>query len=727
MAKLRPVSLVVHGHFYQPPRENPWTDEVPREPGAAPFHDWNARIHAECYRANAYARIFHGVNKIKALVNNYDRLTFDFGPTLARWIERHDGHAAGRIREGDAGQGQRLGKGGGMAQVWGHPITPLLSPRDCRTQIAWGLQDFRNRFGRDSEGIWLPETAANTSTLEALIDAGIRFTILAPEQIAEVRRPGKEWLPVNSSTVETHRLYRWLHPDGSGRFLTLAIFDGPVSRNLAFGAASRDAESFLAAVHQSAERANGDGRRLVLAASDGELYGHHKKFADLTLAYATQVAAAAAGIEVTNLAAFVERHPPTWEARLQPGPNGEGTAWSCSHGVGRWRRHCGCAMDANRGWSQAWRGPLRDALDLLRDRAAHFFSEMGEPLFADPWQARDAYGAVVDAPPEERLHHLQAMGRGPLKHNQAHAAQRALGLMEMQRSLLLMYASCGWYFDDIAGLESVIDLRRAAHAIDVWRDLGGRPPENEFLDVLANGKSNQAALGTGADVFRRACRARVTATRAVAAAAFVELLSHPRTPRQMQVPGYEIAIVPDGHAGGESGLAGQATVVHRRTGATTQLGFSARHDGQAGFECQIGDERLTLADIDEETAHTLRLGILSRLAEQATTTVACCTLLDVADLLSPRSDEQAASLASLFATALIKFLETLQPGATDAATWEVVSLLVERAGLRTGDEHARRAQEAVWEHLSSFQASRRRPPKALRALAERLGFDLSER
>ena len=723
MAKTRPVALVVHGHFYQPPRENPWTDQVPREPGAAPFHDWNARIHAECYRANAYARIFQGGDKIKSLVNNYDILTFDFGPTLARWLEPHDPHAARRIREGDATQRQRLGQGGGLAQVWAHPIAPLLSPRDRQTQIAWGLHDFRRRFGRDAEGIWLPETAVDAPTLEALIDAQVRFTILAPEQIAAVRKPGKEWVSVNANTLDTGRLYRWPHPDGSGRSIALAIFDGPVSRDLAFGTATRDAGTFLAAVRKAAERSSAEGRRLVLAATDGELYGHHKKFADLTLAYATQVGAASAEIEVTNLATFLQQQPPTWEAQLHTGPDGEGTAWSCSHGVGRWRRDCGCAMDVSRGWNQAWRSPLREAFDRLRDRAARFFADAGHELFADPWQARNGYGEMVDAPPEERMRHLQSIGRGPLKHGQTHAMQRALGLMEMQRSLLLMYASCAWFFDDIAGLESMIGLRRAAHAMDVWRSLGGRPPESALLDILARAKSNELALGSGADVYRRACQARVTPARAVARAAFAALASSPSTLHE--VPGFDIAIVPDPSGPDERALAGQATVVHRRTGETTALAFSARYDGKVGFACQIGEQRLALADLDPDGALALRTGTLARLAEQATTTAGCQALLDTADLVGPLSADEVASLARLFAVALIKFLETVPPGATDAAAWEAALRLAARAALRPDGEQAPRAQEVVWEHLSFFRASRRRPPKALRALAEQLGFDMS--
>jgi alpha-amylase/alpha-mannosidase (GH57 family) len=722
MAKPRPVALVVHGHFYQPPRENPWTDEVPREPGAAPFHDWNARIHAECYRANAYARIFFSADKIKTLVNNYDRLTFDFGPTLARWLERHDPRAARRIRQGDATQCQRLGQGGGLAQVWAHPITPLLSPRDRQTQIAWGLHDFRRRFGRAAEGIWLPETAVDTPTLEALIDAQVRFTILAPEQVAAVRRPGKDWVAVNPTTVDTGRLYRFMHPDGSGRSIALAIFDGPVSRDLAFGSASRDAGTFLAAVRKAADRSSVEGHRLVLAATDGELYGHHKKFADLTLAWATQVAAASAGIEVTNLATFLQRRPPTWEARLHPGPGGEGTAWSCSHGVGRWRRDCGCAMDASRGWNQAWRGPLREAFDCLRDRAAGFFAEAADDLFANPWQARDAYGEIVDAAPEHRLLHLQSLGRGPLARGQSSAAQRALGLMEMQRSLLLMYASCGWFFDDIAGVESVIVLRRAAHAMDCWRALGGRPPESAFLDILAQAKSNHPTLGTGADVFRRACQARVTPARAVARAAFAALVG-PAAPRE--VPGFDIAIVPQPSVLAKPTLSGHATVVHRRTGETVRLAFSAQHDGRAGFKCKVGNERLTLADLDPDAALAVRVAALSGLAEQATTTAGAQALLDVADLVDPLPDDEAASLGRLFAIALTKLLENSQPGSTDNAVWEVALLLVQRAALQPDGESAHRAQEALWEHLATFRASRRRPPKALRALAERLGFDMA--
>jgi hypothetical protein len=295
--------------------------------------------------------------------------------------------------------------------------------------------------------------------------------------------------------------------------------------------------------------------------------------------------------------------------------------------------------------------------------------------------------------------------------------------MEMQRSLLLMYASCGWFFDDIAGVESVIVLRRAAHAMDCCRALGSRPPERAFLDILAQAKSKQPTLGTGADVFRRACQTRVTPARAVARAAFAALVSGPAAPRE--VPGFDIAIVPPPSVLAKPTLSGQATVVHRRTGETVRLAFSAQHDGRAGFKCKVGNERLTLADLDPDAALAVRVAALPGLAEQATTTAGAQALLDTADLVDPLPDDEAASLGRLFAIALTKLLENSQPGSTDEAAWEVALLLVQRAALQPDGESAHRAQEALWEHLATFRASRRRPPKALRTLAERLGFDMT--
>jgi alpha-amylase/alpha-mannosidase (GH57 family) len=719
MKKRLPIALVVHGHFYQPPRENPWTDEVPREPSAAPFANWNARIHAECYRANAYARIYAAKNHVASIVNNYASLSFNLGPTLARWIARHDAHVIRRMREGDGAQRERLSAGGAMAQVWGHAIAPLLSPRDLRTQILWGLLDFRRRFGRDAAGMWLPETAANPASLAALIDAGVEYTILAPEQVEAVRPPEGEWQAVTADTVDTGRAYRFPHPDDSGRSIAIGVFDGPLSRDLAFGTATRDAASFLAAMRRSAERSKVDGKPLVLAASDGELYGHHKKFADLTLAYAATVSAPAEDIEVTNLAAFLAASPPTWELRLRPGPNGEGTAWSCSHGLGRWLRDCGCRMNNVKGGSQAWRAPLRHALDLLRDRSQSFFEDIASDLFADPWQARDAYGLVAEEDPEARKRKLRSLGRPNLRRDRGEASARALLSMEMQRSLLLMYASCAWFFDDIGGPEAAIALRRAAHAMDLWSALGGKPPTKAFRDVLASARSNDRRLGSGADAFARACRDRMTPERVTARSAFSCLAS--MASGVDQTPGFLVTTDCPAAQAAPRSLRGQATVTDRRNGTSTILDFSASHDGRATFQFRAGNTRLGLDDLDDEAAQALRLGALVRMAPDCAGASGCKALLAVADRLTTCTASERAALAGLLARALATFLEArLAKNAVPQSDWRLALALANRAGSMQATDDWRRVQEIVWEHLASLRRRGKSVPKTLRALAERL-------
>ena len=723
MKKRLPIALVVHGHFYQPPRENPWTDHVAREPSAAPFPNWNARIHAECYRANAYARIYGPKQRIASIVNNYAKMSVDLGPTLARWLERHDPQVMRRIAAGDLAQQTLLGAGGAMAQVWDTPSRRYFPRTTCARRFAGDLQDFRRRFGHDSAGIWLPETAANEPTLAALIDAGVRFTILAPEQIEAVRPTDGAWQEVTTDSVDTGRLYRWPHPDGSGRSIALAIFDGPLSRDLAFGTATRDATSFLEAMRRSAERSKVEGKRLVLAASDGELYGHHKKFADLTLAYAVTVAAPVEDIEVTNLGAFMTAAPPAWEARLRPGPNGEGTAWSCAHGLGRWQRDCGCRMQEVKGSSQAWRTPLRQALDLLRDRSVAFFEDAAGELFADPWQARDVYGEVADQDPEARKKFLRALGRPGLRRDRGATSTRALLLMEMQRSLLLMYASCAWFFDDIAGPETAIVLRRAAHAMELWKNLGGRPPTKDVVDILAEGRSNQVSLGTGADAFARASADRVSPERAVARAAFSRLANMGTASGEADVPGFDVNLSHPTARTQRHGVKGKAAITNRRTGETAVLAFSATHDGKAAFDCRVRNQHLGLDDLDDEAAQALRFGALVRMASDATTADGCRALLVVAEKLGTCSANEHTALAGLFTRALAVFLEQRRDYAQ--ADWQLALDLAERAGPVQSTDDWRRVEEIVWEHLESPRASRKTPPKSLRVLAERL--DLIER
>jgi alpha-amylase/alpha-mannosidase (GH57 family) len=717
-----PVALVIHAHFYQPPRDNPWTDEVPTEPSAAPFHDWNARIHAECYRANAYARIYGADDRIRAMVNNYARLSFNFGPTLTRWIARHDPRTLARVRAGDGEQQRRLGAGGAMAQVWGHPIVPLLSPNDRRTQIRWGLDDFRRRFGRDAEGIWLPETAADPASLEALIDAGVRLTIVAPEQIAAVRPPGAAWKTVDRDSVDTGRLYRWVSGRGGGRSIVLAVFDGPMSRELAFGNAARDAATLLEKARASAARSSAGARTLVLAASDGELYGHHKKFADLTLAYATAVEAEAQGFEVTNLAAFAAQEPPTWEAELAKGPHGEGTAWSCGHGIGRWRRHCGCAMRSpdESGWSQAWRTPLRDGLDLLRDRAAAFFEDAASDLFVDPWGARDAYGAVIDDPVDERARLLRTWGRAALAGGDAAALRRAHHLMEMQRSALLMYASCGWFFDDVAGLESALVLRQAAHVVDLWRQLGGTPPLAPFLDVLAQAKSNEPGLGNGADVFRRAAAQVVTPATAVVQATFGALLASGGAGANAGPSGFDIEALGGDGGTGPRRIGGQARVRHRRSGEETTVEWSASYDGATHLEAVVDGRRVRLEDLDETIARPLRIAAIIRLGAAPPTLDTCRAALALAAPLGKLAPAETAAVQDLFARLLIGLLDGYEPARVDLAVLSAAAELVERTDLGARNAHEHLAEDLIWDAMAYFRDRKKSPPRALRLLAERM-------
>jgi hypothetical protein len=708
-----PISLVVHGHFYQPPRENPWTDEMSREPSAAPFHDWNARIHAESYRANAFARIHDGAGHIAAIVNNYARLSFNFGPTLARWVERSDPQVQTRLRAADDDQRARLGRGGAMAMAYAHPIVPLLTPADRRTQLLWGLSDFERRFGRAADGLWLPETGVSPATLETLIELGVTFTILAPEQIAAVRGPGAAaFTKVDRDSVDTGRVYFWSHRDGSGRRIAIGVFDGPLSRAVAFGEESGSAAALLKSVEASAERSSATGApRLVLCASDGELWGHHKKFADLTLAYATYAEAARLGIEVTNLAAYLESHPPIWELELVPGPGDEGTAWSCAHGLGRWQRDCGCNFNTAQGWNQKWRGPLRHALDLVRDAAATFYEDAASELLVDPWGARDAYGEVVDASVEERDAALAVYSTPALRAGGVSGRDRARLLLELQRATLLMYASCGWFFDDIAGLEGALVIRMAAHALDLLGQAGGKPPTRDVLEALAEGRSNRVEEGTGADVFARVTSDRVTPARAMGRAALGVLV----TGAAPEAPGYDVEIETSLHEGAR--LAGRARVRNRRTGRRDEADVVARAGRRATFEVVVGAERMTLAELGDDARSAIVMEALPALVAEARD-------LDVARLIRvaardvpPDRDTPSGVARRALLTRVVAGL--FEPGAgplSDEAA-HIASDLVEAADLPPSGPDRRELEELVWARLAEGA-----PSVALRGLAAKLGF-----
>ncbi|HJT67087.1 MAG TPA: DUF3536 domain-containing protein [Pyrinomonadaceae bacterium] len=474
-------ALIVHGHFYQPPRENPWTGEVEAEPSAAPYHDWNERIHDECYAPNAAA-------------NNYARINFNFGPTLLSWLERHHRDTYQHILAADRESvAQRGGHGNAIAQAYGHAILPLCNERDRLTQVVWGVADFRFRFGREPEALWLPETAANDATLALLIEQGLRYVILAPDQAKRVLVDA-EWRAVSGGKIDTTRPYRFEHPTDPTRSIAVCFYDGPLARAIAFEKALTSSRDLVERFVHAAQ--HGD---LVNVATDGETYGHHFKFGDLALAYALGVEAKKAGFWVTNYGEYLDQYPPEFAVQIDNGLAGEGSSWSCVHGVGRWTRDCGCHTGGEAGWNQAWRDPLRVALNFLRDEAAAKFESSGSELLRNPWAARNDYIDVLLN--ESALEEFLARN----SHGSLNEAERGrvFQLLEMQRSALLMFTSCGWFFSDLAGIETVQVLRYAARVIDLQTQLGFEPPRKQFLELLAEAKSNRPEKGNGADIFAR--------------------------------------------------------------------------------------------------------------------------------------------------------------------------------------------------------------------------------
>jgi hypothetical protein len=544
------TALVIHGHFYQPPRENPWTEAVPVEVSAEPFHDWNERITAECYRPNGWARVLDEAGRVVAVVNNYEHLSFNVGPTLMSWLADHAPAVLARMTAADATGG------GALAQAYSHLILPLADERDTRTQVRWGLAEFEHRFGRRAAGIWLPETAVDDRVLAVLAEEGVEFTVLAPWQASAVRPIGStSWTPVEGSAIDTRRSYRWTHPDGE-RGVTLVFYDGALSHDVAFGS-TLSSEAIVERALASA----GDSGGLVCVATDGETFGHHHKFVERGIAYALTVEADRRGVTTTNLNAWVREHPPAHEVRVSP------SSWSCMHGIERWRADCGCHTGGDPAWNQRWRAPLREALDGLRDAAVEVFERRGAKVFADPWTARDAYIDVV-------------LGRQSIDDFIAgHATGdevEALTLLEAQRHAMLMYTSCGWFFNDLAGLETVQVLRYAARLVDLLAELGETGAADPFLAMLDRAESNDPAEGTGRQVWERhVVPHRVDAGRVVAHLALVELLESKPVPAT--VAGYDVLLEDHTHLdrGGLSLCAGRLVLSHRRTRRRSEHVYAA--------------------------------------------------------------------------------------------------------------------------------------------------------
>jgi alpha-amylase/alpha-mannosidase (GH57 family) len=579
------TALVIHGHFYQPPRENPWTELIEREPGAAPFHDWNERIHAECYRPNAFSRINDTHGRVERIVNNFANLSFNFGPTLLNWLERFRPETYTRVVEADRESARRHnGHGNAIAQGYNHAILPLCNERDRRTQIRWGLADFRRRFEREAESLWLPETACDNATLEALIEEGLRFVILSPFQAESVRPVGSaEWHNVSDGSVNTTAPYRFLHSDGSGRSIAVFFYDGQLARRIAFKGLLASSQELLGACARAARH----GAQIINVATDGESYGHHFRFGDRCIAYALEVEAARHGLRVTNYGEFLDEHEPANEVRLKRGTDGEGTAWSCAHGLGRWTRDCGCNASAPEGWNQRWRAPLRAAFDLLRDSLAQSFEEAGGELLRDPWAARDEYVEMIGpgaAPREELL--LRHAARSLSADEQV----RALTLLEAQRAGMTMYTSCGWFFNDISGIETLQTLRYAGRVVEMLETLSLASPVDEFLEILSEAQSNLPDKPNGADIFLRTTgQSRVTPQRVAAHVAVCNLIEPEEHAEECESAGYiyrKLDFRKQRH-GRVTLETVRLALEEATTGRRHEFALAAMHFGEIDFYCAL--------------------------------------------------------------------------------------------------------------------------------------------
>jgi len=477
--------ICIHGHWYQPPRENPFTGVVDDQPSAAPYANWNERITAECYEPNSEAKILAEDGSVRRTLNNYCYVSSDWGPTLLDWLDDHHPDLYQRIIDADLASRERFGgHGTAMAQAYNHTILPLSNRRDKRTQILWGIADFESRFGRSPEGMWLPETAVDLESLELMADTGVGFTVLSPYQAAWVL-DGSEWIDVVGGSIDTRVPYT-VQLFG-GRSISVFFYDGPLSQEIAFNGVLDDGAILAKRLVQGLGEPSAD-TRLVNVATDGETYGHHHRFGEMALARAIEEIESDPDITLTTYAQFLASSPPTRIVRII-----EATSWSCAHGVDRWRSDCGCDTGRHPEWNQEWRSHLREAMDLLRDAVAEEFDVRGGTLLIDPWLARDEYVEVLLGGSTERfLDRHMAPGAGESR-------PTALALLEAQRHAMLMYTSCGWFFDDLAGLEGVFVLRHAGKLIQLTRDVSGLDLEAPFLEVLERAESNRG--GTGRDVY----------------------------------------------------------------------------------------------------------------------------------------------------------------------------------------------------------------------------------
>ena len=589
-----PHYICIHGHFYQPPRENPWLEVVEIQESASPWHDWNARISAECYSRNAASRILNTKGDIIKICNNYSRMSFNMGPTLLTWMEEHDPLCYEAILEADKQSMKRFsGHGSAMAQVYNHIIMPLANRRDKETQVKWGISDFEKRFNRMPEGMWLAECAVDTETLEVLAENGILFTVLSPWQAKSVRPIGwgnKEWQDVTGAKINTCCPYQCNLP--SGRSIALFFYDGALSQKIAFNGLLNDGGNFA----QELLNANVSHGQPVLShvATDGESYGHHHHHGDMALAYCLDRLDNSVEAQLTVYGEYLDFYPPESEVQII-----ENSSWSCAHGVERWRSDCSCG-DGTPGYHHKWRKPLRDAMNYLRDEIAKLYESTD--VFADCWNARNRYIDVILDRSEENVNSfLRETASRPLDENDR---IKALSLLEMERNSLLMFTSCGWFFDEISRIEPVQIMRYAARAIELAKKLFDVDLESEYLKILELAPSNVPELQDGAKIYElRAKQGRADPKQMAAYYGIASLLEDFETEFSegcWDMAGNFLKIASENCV---SFSAGKVHVKSRITGNSGEYLFAVNYCGGTLISCGIceaeDDRHLTLDEVKE--------------------------------------------------------------------------------------------------------------------------------
>lgn len=508
--KKNDIFLTIHGHFYQPPRENPWLEAIELQDSALPFHDWNERINKECYNPNSISKIVDNRNRILDVVNNYEHMSFNFGPTLLSWMEHFAPLTYERIIKADIESvSEHSGHGNAMAQVYNHIIMPLANENDKQTQIKWGIRDFEYRFGRKPEGMWLAETAVDDETLKFLEENGIKYTVLSPYQALKFRQEGdKDWQDVSWGNIDPARSYRYYIKSAPGKFIDLFFYDGAISRSVAFDELLKDGNKFIKRLKEGISDCR-DYPQLINIATDGESYGHHTKFGDMALSYVLKIRAKDEGFKITNYAEYLDKYRSNCEVDIK-----QASSWSCFHGVGRWKEDCGCSTGGHPGWNQKWRKPLRDALDYLRDELIVVFENEGQKYFDNVWNVRNKYINVILDRNEMNVKKFQQENFKPdlTDDDKVHAME----LLEIQRQAMLMYTSCGWFFSEISGIETVQIMKYAARAMQLAARFTSKNLEEKFLEILSQAKSNIPEFGTGKDIFERFVKPSIITVKQIA-------------------------------------------------------------------------------------------------------------------------------------------------------------------------------------------------------------------